>query len=135
MDARFNRATLKTKIRRIADYRGKIEVTNLDAEEFISQRLTDSELFAYLDPPYVQKGPGLYRSSFTNEKHRSLARKIAGAKSKWVVTYDADELIDSIYSDYEQSDLDVGYSANIKTVGREKLILGPGLIWPEGLKL
>lgn len=135
MDARFNRATLKTKIQRIADYRGKIEVSNLDAEEFISQRLTDSELFAYLDPPYVQKGPGLYRSSFTNEKHRSLARKIAGAKSKWVVTYDADELIDSIYSDYEQSDLEIGYSANIKTVGREKMILGPGLIWPEGLKL
>ena len=135
IDARFNRATLKNKIRRIADYRGKIEVTNLDAEEFISQRLTDSELFAYLDPPYVQKGPGLYRSSFTNEKHHSLARKIAGAKSKWVVTYDADKLIDSIYSDYEQSDLEIGYSANIKTVGREKMILGPGLIWPEGLKL
>ena len=51
------------------------------------------------------------------------------------MTYDADELIDSIYSDYEQSDLEIGYSANIKTVGREKMILGPGLIWPEGLKL
>lgn len=131
IDARFNRTTLIAKIRRIAEHKDKIEVTNLDAEEFIKKRLTDSELFAYLDPPYVQKGPGLYRSSFTVEKHRSLARKIGSAKSKWVVTYDADKLIDSIYSDYEHCDFEIGYSANLKTIGREKMILGPGLIWPD----
>ena len=134
MDARFNRKTLIAKIQRIEEYKDRIEVTNLDAEEFITRRLTDSELFAYLDPPYVQKGPGLYRSSFTNEKHRSLARKIGSAQSKWVVTYDADVLIKSIYNDYEQSNLEIGYSANLKTVGKEKIILGPGLIWPASLK-
>lgn len=134
MDARFNRKTLVAKIKRIEKYRDRIEVTNLDAEEFITERLTDSELFAYLDPPYVQKGPGLYRSSFTNEKHRSLARKIGSAQSKWVVTYDADALIESIYNHYEQSNLEIGYSANLKTVGKEKIILGPGLIWPASLK-
>ena len=134
MGARFNRKTLIAKIQRIEEYKDRIEVTNLDAEEFITRRLTDSELFAYLDPPYVQKGPGLYRSSFTNEKHRSLARKIGSAPSKWVVTYDADVLIKSIYNDYEQSNLEIGYSANLKTVGKEKIILGPGLIWPASLK-
>lgn len=134
MDARFNRKTLIAKIRRIEEYKDRIEVTNLDAEEFITRRLTDPDLFAYLDPPYVQKGPGLYRSSFTNEKHRSLARKIGDAQSKWVVTYDADVLIESIYNDYEQSNLEIGYSANLKTVGKEKIILGPGLIWPASLK-
>lgn len=134
MDARFNRKTLIAKIRRIEEYKDRIEVTNLDAEEFITRRLTDPDLFAYLDPPYVQKGPGLYRSSFTNEKHRSLARKIGDARSKWVVTYDADVLIESIYNDYEQSNLEIGYSANLKTVGKEKIILGPGLIWPACLK-
>lgn len=130
MDVRFNRETLKRKIRDIAARKGDIEVTKLDAEKFIEKRLGNPEIFAYLDPPYVQKGPGLYRSAFDEDKHRSLARKIGDAKSKWVVTYDADKLIDDIYGDYERSDLEIRYTANIKTIGKEKIILGPGLAWP-----
>lgn len=133
MDVRFNRKTLKKKIMDIAARRDDIEVTRLDAEDFIDDRMGDSELFAYLDPPYVQKGPGLYRSAFDEAKHRSLARKVGDARSKWVVTYDADKLIDDIYGDYERGDLEISYTANVKTIGREKIILGPGLVWPEGL--
>ena len=132
MDVRFNRETLKKKVMDIAARRGDIEVTRLDAEDFINDRMSDSELFAYLDPPYVQKGPGLYRSAFDEAKHRSLARKVGDARSKWVVTYDADKLIDDIYGDYERGDLEISYTANVKTVGKEKIILGPGLNWPEG---
>lgn len=133
MDVRFNRKTLKKKIMDIAARRDDIEVTRLDAEDFIDDRMGDSELFAYLDPPYVQKGPGLYRSAFDEAKHRSLARKVGDARSKWVVTYDADKLIDDIYGDYKRGDLEISYTANVKTIGREKIILGPGLVWPEGL--
>ena len=131
MDVRFNRKTLKKKIMDIAARRDDIEVTRLDAEDFIDDRMGDSELFAYLDPPYVQKGPGLYRSAFDEAKHRSLARKVGDARSKWVVTYDADKLIDDIYGDYKRGDLEISYPANVKTIGREKIILGPGLKWPE----
>lgn len=131
MDVRFNRKTLKKKIMDIAARRDDIEVTRLDAEDFIDDRMGDSELFAYLDPPYVQKGPGLYRSAFDEAKHRSLARKVGDARSKWVVTYDADKLIDDIYGDYKRGDLEISYTANVKTIGREKIILGPGLKWPE----
>ena len=132
MDVRFNRETLKKKVMDIAARRGDIEVTRLDAEDFINDRMSNSELFAYLDPPYVQKGPGLYRSAFDEAKHRSLARKVGDARSKWVVTYDADDLIDDIYGNYERGDLEISYTANVKTVGKEKIILGPGLKWPEG---
>lgn len=132
MDVRFNRETLKKKVMDIAARRGDIEVTRLDAEAFINDRMSNSELFAYLDPPYVQKGPGLYRSAFDEAKHRSLARKVGDARSKWVVTYDADDLIDDIYGNYERGDLEISYTANVKTVGKEKIILGPGLKWPEG---
>lgn len=131
MDVRFNRETLKKKVMDIAARKDDIEVTRLDAEDFINDRMSDSELFAYLDPPYVQKGPGLYRSAFDEAKHRSLARKVGGARSKWVVTYDADDLIDDIYGNYERGDLEISYTANVKTVGKEKIILGPGLKWPE----
>ena len=131
MDVRFNRDTLKKKILAISKRKNDIEVTQLDAEVFINERLNEPELFAYLDPPYVQKGPGLYRSAFDEGKHRSLAKKIGCAKSKWVVTYDADKLIEDIYSDFERGDLEISYTANVKTVGKEKIILGTGLVWPK----
>lgn len=134
MDVRFNRKTLKKKVMDIAARRDDIEVTRLDAEGFIDDRMSDSELFAYLDPPYVQKGPGLYRSAFDEAKHRSLARKVGNARGKWVVTYDADKLIDDIYGDYERGDLEIRYTANVKTVGKEKIILGPGLVWPVSMQ-
>ncbi len=133
MDVRFNRETLKRKIRRIAERKNDITVTCLDAEQFVDEVLASDRYFAYFDPPYVQKGPGLYRSSFDEVKHRSLAKKISDCKGNWVVTYDADTLIEDIYRDFRQEDLDVSYTANVKTVGKEKIILGPGLEWPECL--
>lgn len=130
MDARFNKATLAKKIRAIAKQRDRISVTCLDAEEYIDEHLRDTASFAYFDPPYVQKGPGLYKNAFTEDKHRSLSQKIAQCSCKWVVTYDADELIDDIYSEFAQDDMDITYTANTKANGKEKIILGPGLSWP-----
>ena len=132
MDVRFNKDTLCRKIKAISERKESISVTCFDAEEFISVKLQKPSMFAYLDPPYVQKGPGLYRSSFDETKHRSLAEKVAECKSKWVVTYDADSLIEDIYAGYSSSDIDISYTANVKTVGKEKIILGPGLEWPDG---
>ena len=42
--------------------------------------------FVYFDPPYVKKGPWLYRNSFTEEDHKYLAEVIKACKFKWVVT-------------------------------------------------
>lgn len=131
MDARFNREALIRKIKAIAAYKNQILVTCLDAEIFIDKFLQTETIFAYLDPPYVKKGPGLYHSSFNERKHRSLANKIGDCKCKWVITYDSDTLIDEIYRNYQSTNLEVSYSANTKTVGKEKLILGPGLVWSK----
>lgn len=135
MNARFNRETLKRKIKIISEQSNRITVTHLDAEEFIDRKLQSSDEFAYFDPPYVQKGPGLYESSFDKKKHRSLAQKISNCPCKWLVTYDADELVEELYAGFSQSELDINYTANtrIRTIGREKVILGPSLEWPEEL--
>lgn len=131
MDARFGKEGLKKKIRTIASRRSDITVTCLDAADFIDQNLDDEGTFAYFDPPYVQKGPGLYKSSFDEEGHRRLAKKIAACSCKWVVTYDADSLIDEIYAAFDKDDMNISYTANLKTIGKEKIILGPGLVWPR----
>ncbi len=124
--ARFGKDDLKRKIREIAKRSGSIKITNLDAEDFI-ETLEADDTFAYFDPPYVQKGPGLYKNSFDEEKHRSLAGKISGCACKWMVTYDANALVEDLYSAYDMDEIDIRYSAHSTSIGREKVIAGPGV--------
>ena len=126
IDARFGKETLKNKIRSIAKHANSIEVTNLDAEDFI-ETLEADETFAYFDPPYVQKGPELYENSFDERKHKSLAKKISECKCKWLVTYDTNDLIESLYSNFDINEIDIRYSAYSSRIGREKIIVGPNV--------
>lgn len=48
-----------------------------------------------------------------------------------MITYDADRLIDDIYAGFEQESMEISYTANVKMVGKEKMILGPDLSWPR----
>lgn len=126
--ARFSKPGLLSKIRAIAARRDDITICNLDAEAFIADELADEEnLFAYFDPPYVKKGPGLYRSSFDEDKHRSLAKAIQGCKFPWIATYDDDELIETLYGENVRETFGVGYSAYKASRGKEKLILPPNV--------
>ncbi len=125
IDARFSKDNLKKKIKAIAQKKSSIELYELDAEDFIDKVLASrsNEVFCYLDPPYVQKGPGLYRSSFNDAKHRSLAQKILNSSFPWMVTYDDDPLVCELYEGQFRDTLVLDYSANVHGKGTEKLIL------------
>ena len=128
IDARFSKPGLLAKIRAIGKRRDDIRIFNLDAETFIVDVLTREEsLFAYFDPPYVKKGPGLYRSSFDEDKHRSLAKAIQKCKFPWIATYDDDELIEKLYGKNVRETFGIGYSAYRASRGKEKLILPPNV--------
>ncbi len=128
IDARFSKPGLLAKIRAIGKRRDDIRIFNLDAETFIVDVLTREEsLFAYFDPPYVKKGPGLYRSSFDEDKHRSLAKAIQKCKFPWIATYDDDELREKLYGQNGRETFGIGYSAYRASRGKEKLILPPNV--------
>ena len=63
LDVRFTRSTLVDRVERIAAYRDRIVISNLDALTFVKQIVKshrDNELFIYLlDPPYYEKGADL----------------------------------------------------------------------------
>lgn len=139
IDARFNRDTLCRKIREISGRADDIELHNLEARVFMGGIAPDlgGASLLYLDPPYVQKGPGLYENSFSDEDHRSLAQTIRGYDGKWMVTYDADKLVDELYVPSDDwriitGEIEVGYSAaKSRDVATERLVLGPGMKMPE----
>lgn len=72
--SRWNPVELKKRICHIAELSSRIEVHRMDCCDFVegvAYWYPDATLF--VDPPYYQKGPALYRSSFTEEDHRRLA--------------------------------------------------------------
>ena len=139
IDARFNRDGLCQKVRRIAEVSDRIELSNVDAMDFMLQvapRLEGRSL-VYLDPPYVKKGPGLYESSFGEGQHRALAKSVRSYQGDWMVTYDMDPLVDEIYRPSGEwpisaGSLEVGYSAHRRRSRKlERLLLSPGLVDPR----
>ncbi len=139
IDARFNPENLCSKVRAISARSGDIELHNLDVLEFmrtVAPQLDEKSLL-YLDPPYVQKGPGLYENSFTDDDHRKLAKRVKQYSGKWMVTYDTDKLVDELYCPADDwvitvNEIKVGYSASTsRNVAAERLVLGPGLKLPR----
>lgn len=101
LDCRFNKETLSSKIRAIAEYRNNIELHNLDAIDLIKKILhqqPNDKLFIFFDPPYYQQGKNLYKDSFNDETHQQLAMVINTLRAyHWIITYDDNQKIEQIY--------------------------------------
>lgn len=134
MDCRFNKENLIYIIERIYEYRDRVHIYSEDAKEFITH--IDEELinaFIYLDPPYVDKGPVLYKNSFVNDDHKDLRDSIQTLRNKWFITYDDHEYVEELYQDYYQSRFDLNYSVATNRTGTEISIYGPELITIDNL--
>ena len=102
VDCRFNKKTLSTNIRKIADNRNRIELYHLDAVDLIHKvllRQPTDRLFTFFDPPYYQQGKNLYKNAFDDANHIELAMAIHTMQGyHWIVTYDDTSKIEEIYS-------------------------------------
>lgn len=135
LDCRFNKLDLIRKIQRIGTRREQIVLTNLDASEFIKQILptTGKDTLVNLDPPYYAKGQDLYTNFYNPEDHALLAKMVAQIKRRWMVTYDDMPEIRELYSKYPIFTTRLNYSAQIKRVGSELLVLDPKLHAPSSI--
>lgn len=130
--ARFNRDDLIRRVKKIARHRSRITVTQLDAAEFITGRLTDIEsAFVYLDPPYYVKGEGLYQNFYSHADHETIASLVAEIKQPWIVSYDCAEEIHELYSRFERIEYSLSYSAQQRYRGMELMFFKPGLQRPD----
>ena len=134
IDARFNRSDLIYRIKKIASLRSRIELTKLDAVEFIknnSNRFVDKTLL-YIDPPYFEKGRFLYYDAYKSDDHSTVAGAVRGLKGlKWVVSYDDVRPIHDLYAKSPWLQYTLSYSARNITRGREVMFFSPKLVVPE----
>lgn len=127
LDVRFNRDELVSKVRAIGALRDRIEVTGLDAIEFLKRCLpagrARARAFVYADPPYVIKGQKLYLNAYDARDHAELARYLdRQSVLPWLVSYDDAPLIWSLYAQHQIDLLPIRYSLQSKRAAQELLI-------------
>lgn len=93
--------------RRMRKFRD-VRFTELDFERLIVG--APDECFIYLDPPYYEKGPQLYKYSMSDDDHRRLCGALKSVGCKWVLSYDDHPFVRDLYDWAEIRELHVSYS-------------------------
>lgn len=134
IDARYNKADLIRRIERIASARRRIELTNLDAVQFVQTKSPawPAKALVYLDPPYYEKGSQLYYDYYSDKDHLEVAQAVRSlSKVHWLVSYDDVLPIQEMYGGTPALQYTIGYSARNVLRGREAMFFSDGLIVPE----
>jgi len=132
IDCRFNREDLVKRIKRVAKYRNRISLTQLDALDFLQyadQEISKQAMFC-IDPPYFNKGSSLYTSFYRADDHSELSAMILNLDRPWIVTYDDTAEIRVLYRECAQFSFDVNYSVQTKRQATELLVSSAGLKMP-----
>lgn len=77
----FQQKYINKKINKLYNYRDHIAISNLDAKDFITNRITNfnsDSTFIFFDPPYYKQGKNLYLSFVDDNDHKNLSKKIIG---------------------------------------------------------
>ncbi|WP_231503652.1 DNA adenine methylase [Paenibacillus sp. 1-18] len=115
IDCRYNKERLVQFIRQINQYRNNIEISNVDANEFI-RNTNKEESFWFIDPPYYHKGKDLYINFFTHEDHQTLSETIDIYLERipFIITYDICDSIFEFYKHINCEVLSLNYSVQTK---------------------
>lgn len=138
LDCRFNKKALIEKIRRIAAYKDRIHLYNLDALDFIKNcqtKIPKENSFYFIDPPYFDKGSGLYAHHYDPNDHANLAQSLLNLRTSWILTYDNVPQIQNLYKEKRQYTFDLNYSVSTKRVATELLIVNDNVFISDTIKL
>lgn len=136
IDARYNKPALIERIRKLGRHRGRVVLTNEDAVEYVAawnDEATDPA-FLYLDPPYFEKGEGLYDNFYDAADHAQIADAVSTLVHPWIVSYDARPEITALYPDATTIRYGLTYSAAAKRAkGAEIMFFSEHLAVPGQL--
>lgn len=131
IDVRLVKDRQIENLKALARYANQIEVTNLDAMDFLQKTLSNPNALTYLDPPYYVKGHKLYKNFYQPKDHKEIAQALRKKRrANWVVSYDDVPEIRSIYSTFDPIAYLLNYSAGEKSEGPEVIFLSDSLKAP-----
>ncbi|MEZ4946906.1 MAG: DNA adenine methylase [Cyclobacteriaceae bacterium] len=133
IDARFNKKDLIERIQKIADFKDRIQLYNLDACQLvnkISKKIPRKTLF-YFDPPYFVKGKDLYTNFYKYKDHKLVSDTIKELNCHWIVTYDNQPEIKKLYTGFRKVEYSLNYHAASPKIGSELIIFSKTLHIPR----
>jgi len=132
IDARYNKTDLISRIEKISRFSGHISVYNLDATEFITGIIPalPAQSITYLDPPYYNKGRGLYENHYRHDDHIEVSNLLFNVIQKWIVSYDDTPEIRGMYQRYRSLPYQLNYSAANRYEGAEIMFFSDNLLIP-----
>ena len=134
IDARFNKVELCRRVEKIALYRSRVRLYNLDAKDFITGVLPSlpQKTLIYFDPPYYSKAEKLYKNIYKPDDHAVIARLIKSkVKVPWIVSYDYMAEVAELYKGFRKIVYGMPYSAAEYYKGREVMFFSRSLSIPE----
>ena len=136
----YYRKTMTDRIEKIARYRDRIEISNLDAIEFLDTVIypecDKNSVFVYLDPPYYEKGTKLYLNAYEHDDHAKVAEylQVWEHPFQWVLSYDDAPQIRRLYNECRKHQFGLTHTAYERRTGKELLIRREDLAVPYRLK-
>lgn len=137
LDCRFKKDDIISKIRHISTFREHIQLYNLDTLDLIKNVIPEIQgnKFIFFDPPYYNKGATLYVNFYKHDDHLELQQCISNINDcYWIVTYDNEEEIREIYSEYRNCVYSLNYTAAEKRLGHEVMFYSDNLIINDACK-
>jgi DNA adenine methylase len=130
LDARFNRAELAMRVRRIAAMRSRIDLSSRDALDVVNEFRHARRTLIYLDPPYYRAGHHLYMNAYRHDDHVTVRRAVGKVTAPWVVSYDDTPEIRKLYSRIPTRKLRLLHTARSAHEGAEVLFFASSLHIP-----
>jgi len=133
IDARYSKQGLIQRIQKVARFKQRISVYNMDAAEFLRTRMPElpERTFIYLDPPYYVKGEGLYENFYQDQDHKVIAQLVSKLRTPWIVSYDYHPRLLELYVEFESMIYQLSYSAQDRYKGSEVIFFSPALSVPN----
>lgn len=131
LDLRLNRQALIKNIQLLSMFKDRIELSNIDACQFIRKLPPSRSRLIYLDPPYFDKGQRLYKNYYSSDDHVLIADMVKNElRDPWLVSYDDVAEIIDLYKPHEPIRFTLPYSAARKRRGSEVMFMSSGLDRP-----
>lgn len=134
IDCRFNKARIIDAITKIALFSDRFSVFWGDAVKFLRSRqekIAAQHSLVYIDPPYLQQGPRLYRYFYRDAQHRELAEFLNPSPFKWIVSYDNHPFIHGLFKDQQIVPIRLNYAVKKSRKADELLIANLQLSEPS----
>lgn len=138
LNARFNKAELIQRIRRIARYNSRIRLYRMDALEFTDRIVANlgRNSLSFYDPPYIDNADDeLYLNDYEVADHIALAERIERLRTPWVVTYDEGALQQEMFENQRRIVYWLHYTSQDRYEGKEVMFLSRNLEVPKVTEL